>query len=111
MRSDDLGWNRKQSRVVQRCSRRTLVTACASRNGAPGTMVEVDTGISPRVAALKPSKTMAIADKATALAQAGVPVVKLAAGEPDFDTPPAIVEVRHQDNRNFLPRLQTVTST
>lgn len=83
---------KKQSRVVQRCSRRTLVTACASRNGAPGTMVEVDTGISPRVAALKPSKTMAIADKATALAQAGVPVVKLAAGEPDFDTPPAIVE-------------------
>lgn len=53
----------------------------------------VDASISPRVSALRPSKTMAITDQATALRQAGVPVIGLAAGEPDFDTPAAIVEV------------------
>ncbi|XP_066307534.1 bifunctional aspartate aminotransferase and glutamate/aspartate-prephenate aminotransferase-like [Miscanthus floridulus] len=52
----------------------------------------VDTSISPRVSALRPSKTMAITDQATALRQAGVPVIGLAAGEPDFDTPRAIAE-------------------
>jgi aspartate/methionine/tyrosine aminotransferase len=54
----------------------------------------VDTTISPRVNALRPSKTMAITDQATALRQAGVPVIGLAAGEPDFDTPAVIAEVR-----------------
>ncbi|XP_071680643.1 uncharacterized protein [Lolium perenne] len=53
----------------------------------------VDTSISPRVSALRPSKTMAITDQASALRQAGVPVIGLAAGEPDFDTPAAIAEV------------------
>ncbi|ONM36056.1 glutamate-oxaloacetate transaminase4 [Zea mays] len=53
----------------------------------------VDTSISPRVSALRPSKTMAITDQAMALRQAGVPVIGLAAGEPDFDTPPAIAEI------------------
>nr|CAB3474930.1 unnamed protein product [Digitaria exilis] len=52
----------------------------------------VDTSISPRVKALRLSKTMAITDQATALRQAGVPVISLSAGEPDFDTPSAIVE-------------------
>nr|CAB3465143.1 unnamed protein product [Digitaria exilis] len=52
----------------------------------------VDTTISPRVSALRPSKTMAITDQATALRQAGVPVIGLAAGEPDFDTPAVIAE-------------------
>ena len=53
----------------------------------------VDTSISPRVSALRPSKTMAITDQASALRQAGVPVIGLAAGEPDFDTPAPIAEV------------------
>jgi aspartate/glutamate/aspartate-prephenate aminotransferase len=35
---------------------------------------------------------MAITDQASALRQAGVPVIGLAAGEPDFDTPAAIAE-------------------
>uniref|UniRef100_A0A0E0CAW8 Bifunctional aspartate aminotransferase and glutamate/aspartate-prephenate aminotransferase n=1 Tax=Oryza meridionalis TaxID=40149 RepID=A0A0E0CAW8_9ORYZ len=52
----------------------------------------VDASISPTVSALRPSKTMAITDQATALRQAGVPVIGLAAGEPDFDTPPVIAE-------------------
>jgi hypothetical protein len=36
---------------------------------------------------------MAITDQASALLQAGVPVIGLAAGEPDFDTSTAIAEV------------------
>ncbi|XP_061337444.1 bifunctional aspartate aminotransferase and glutamate/aspartate-prephenate aminotransferase-like isoform X2 [Gastrolobium bilobum] len=53
---------------------------------------DVDISLSPRVNALKPSKTVAISDQATALLQAGVPVIRLAAGEPDFDTPAVIAE-------------------
>ncbi|XP_057783761.1 bifunctional aspartate aminotransferase and glutamate/aspartate-prephenate aminotransferase-like [Salvia miltiorrhiza] len=54
--------------------------------------MQVDISLSPRVNSLKPSKTMAITDQATALVQAGVPVIRLAAGEPDFDTPIPIAE-------------------
>jgi len=53
---------------------------------------EVDQTLNPRVAALRPSKTMALTDLATSLKQQGVPVIGLAAGEPDFDTPAPIVE-------------------
>lgn len=55
--------------------------------------IGVDISLSPRVNAVKPSKTVAISDHATALLQAGVPVIRLAAGEPDFDTPPLIAQV------------------
>ncbi|KAG5241772.1 bifunctional aspartate aminotransferase and glutamate/aspartate-prephenate [Salix suchowensis] len=54
--------------------------------------MQLDFSLSPRVNAVKPSKTVAITDQATALAQAGVPVIRLAAGEPDFDTPAVIAE-------------------
>ncbi|KAF6175729.1 hypothetical protein GIB67_022731 [Kingdonia uniflora] len=54
--------------------------------------MQVDITLSPRVNSVKPSKTVAITDQATALVQAGVPVIRLAAGEPDFDTPDAIAE-------------------
>lgn len=53
---------------------------------------ELDISLSPRVNSVKPSKTVAITDQASALAQAGVPVIRLAAGEPDFDTPAVIAE-------------------
>lgn len=55
--------------------------------------MQLDISLSPRVNAVKPSKTVAITDQATALVQAGVPVIRLAAGEPDFDTPVVIAEV------------------
>jgi len=55
--------------------------------------LEVDISLSPRVNAVKPSRTVAITDQATALVQAGVPVILLAAGEPDFDTPAVIAQV------------------
>ncbi|KAL3527784.1 hypothetical protein ACH5RR_012440 [Cinchona calisaya] len=54
--------------------------------------MEVDISLCPRVNSVKPSKTVAITDQATALVQAGVPVIRLAAGEPDFDTPSVIAE-------------------
>ncbi|KAK4799296.1 hypothetical protein SAY86_024661 [Trapa natans] len=71
-----------------RLSKRTAVVKAMSGSHS----VDVDLTLSPRVNAVKPSKTVAITDQATALAQAGVPVIKLAAGEPDFDTPAPIVE-------------------
>lgn len=51
----------------------------------------VDQTLNPRVASLKPSKTMALTDLATRLKEEGVDVIGLAAGEPDFDTPAPIV--------------------
>ncbi|KAM2960991.1 hypothetical protein FF1_030618 [Malus domestica] len=43
------------------------------------TQVEVDFSLSPQVNFVKASKTVAITDQATALVQAGVPVIRLAA--------------------------------
>lgn len=74
--------------VVHSSRLRTVVKA--EHNGF-GNM-ELDTSLSPRVNSVKPSKTVAISDQAAALAQAGVPVIRLAAGEPDFDTPTVIAE-------------------
>lgn len=52
----------------------------------------VDTSLNPLVASLRPSKTMALTDAARALREDGADVIGLAAGEPDFDTPAAVVE-------------------
>ncbi len=49
-----------------------------------------------RVAALRPSATMAAEARATELKEAGVNVISLAAGEPDFDTPERIKEAARQ---------------
>ena len=54
---------------------------------------EVDISLSHRLNAVKPSKTLSICHHATALLQAGVPVILLFFGESDFDTPGAIAEV------------------
>ncbi|KAL2551423.1 Bifunctional aspartate aminotransferase and glutamate/aspartate-prephenate aminotransferase [Forsythia ovata] len=67
------------------------ISAALRTESSSGTVV-VDISLSPRVNSVKPSKTVAITDQATALAQAGVPVIRLAAGEPDFDTPAIIAE-------------------
>ncbi|CAI9780941.1 unnamed protein product [Fraxinus pennsylvanica] len=75
--------------TTMRSSRR--VSAAVRTESGSGTM-EVDISLSPRVNSVKPSKTVAIIDQAAALAQAGVPVIRLAAGEPDFDTPAVIAE-------------------
>jgi aspartate aminotransferase len=46
--------------------------------------------LNPRVAEMRPSKTMAVAARARALMREGFPVIALSAGEPDFPTPTLI---------------------
>lgn len=69
------------------------ICAMAKSNDAETLSSSVDMSLSPRVQALKPSKTMVITDLAATLVQSGVPVIRLAAGEPDFDTPKVVAEV------------------
>jgi hypothetical protein len=57
-------WEPRRGKRMMQPSRTVVVRAEA-----------VDTSISPRVSALRPSKTMAITDQATALRLAGVPVI------------------------------------
>ena len=64
----------------------------AAAAAAPAAVMEVDQTLNPAVAALKPSKTMALTDLARQMREDGVDVIGLAAGEPDFDTPAPIVE-------------------
>ncbi|KAJ1378165.1 Pyridoxal phosphate-dependent transferase, major domain [Sesbania bispinosa] len=71
---------------------RTIVVVKAKTKNNFHDDKDVDISLSPRVNAVKPSKTVAISDKPTALLQSGVPVIRLAAGEPDFDTPAVIAE-------------------
>ena len=64
--------------------------------------------LSPRVAAMQPSATLAISGRAAALRREGRDVIALSAGEPDFPTPAPIVEAAHQalrDERFLLPAL------
>ena len=50
-------------------------------------MTSKRSSISPRVAAIQESATLAVTAKAKAMKAAGEDVVAFAAGEPDFDTP------------------------
>lgn len=77
----------KCTREVQQFRIKAVVRADSSVE-----KMEVDISLSPKVNSVKPSKTVAITDQATALIQAGIPVIKLTVGEPDFDTPVAISE-------------------
>ena len=63
-----------------------------SSSSADSGSISSISSINPRVASVKPSKTMALADLASSLKADGVDVISLAAGEPDFDTPRPIVE-------------------
>ena len=64
--------------------------------------------VSAAVAAITPSATVATDAKAKALRAAGEPVIGFGAGEPDFPTPPHIVEAavqacRDQRNHRYSP--------
>ena len=48
--------------------------------------------LSHLLANIPPSITLAVNDKAKALQRAGKDVIALAGGDPDFDTPPHIVQ-------------------
>ncbi len=56
----------------------------------------MQTWISQRVSALEPSPTLAVDAKAKAMRAAGENVIGFGAGEPDFPTPPHIVEAARQ---------------
>lgn len=83
-----------------------------TRSDSTSNPVELDILLSPRVNSVKPSKTVAITDQATALVQAGVPVIRLAAGEPDFDTPSVIAEAGinaiHEGHTRYTPNAGTL---
>ncbi|PKA62517.1 Bifunctional aspartate aminotransferase and glutamate/aspartate-prephenate aminotransferase [Apostasia shenzhenica] len=72
--------------------RSTSIISRASLDTSSDSTAALDLSVNPRVRAVKPSKTMVITDHATALVQAGFPIIRLAAGEPDFDTPAVIAE-------------------
>ncbi len=66
------------------------------------------TRVSTRVAAIGESATLAVDAKAKALKAAGRPVIGFGAGEPDFPTPPEIVEAavaaaRDPRNHRYTP--------
>ena len=54
----------------------------------------MDQTLNPRVASLKVSKTAQLTEAAREMKAQGIPVIELAAGEPDFDTPAPIVQVQ-----------------
>ncbi|CAI9282283.1 unnamed protein product [Lactuca saligna] len=63
-----------------------LVTECYSDQ------MKLDTSLGPRVNSVNPSKTVSLIDETAALLEAGIPVIRLATGESDFDTPAVIAE-------------------
>ena len=63
--------------------------------------------LSARITAITPSATLAVDAKAKALKAAGEDVIGFGAGEPDFPTPPHIVEAAVQAARD--PRLHKYT--
>eukprot|EP00270_Netrium_digitus_P011433 TRINITY_DN3638_c0_g1_i1.p1 TRINITY_DN3638_c0_g1~~TRINITY_DN3638_c0_g1_i1.p1 ORF type:complete len:440 (+),score=111.03 TRINITY_DN3638_c0_g1_i1:165-1484(+) len=65
-----------------------VASAAASNSVVEG----VDETVNPLVASLQASKTAQLTDMARSLRALGAPIIELAAGEPDFDTPLPIVE-------------------
>lgn len=56
----------------------------------------MDNGLSARVSAIGESQTLTLDAKAKGLRDGGASIVSFAAGEPNFDTPPHIVEAAHR---------------
>ncbi|KAK9840550.1 hypothetical protein WJX81_000725 [Elliptochloris bilobata] len=83
---------------------------------APGAVAaenarSLDTALNPRVEAVRPSKTMLLTDLARSMRESGVDVIALAAGEPDFDTPAAILEAGQEALRKGITRYTPNTGT
>ena len=65
--------------------------AATAKNGAAAQMADLYR-VSERVAAMKPSATAAVTDKAIELRQQGKDIISLSVGEPDFAPPDAVVK-------------------
>jgi aspartate aminotransferase len=74
-------------------------------------------GLSDRVAAISPSATIEVAEKARLMQQQGLDIISLSIGEPDFDTPEHIKEAciaairrgeTHYAPSNGIPELLSV---
>jgi aspartate aminotransferase len=64
--------------------------------------------IASRLSSIKPSSTLAVTQKAQELKARGVDVISFSAGEPDFDTPPHIVEAAARAMRDGMTRYTAV---
>jgi aspartate aminotransferase len=64
--------------------------------------------LAERVKNLKPSATLAVDAKAKALKEAGIEVINLSAGEPDFDTPDYIKESAKKALDNGMTKYVTI---
>ncbi len=67
--------------------------------------------IAPRLDVIKPSPSMAITAQAMEMRTAGIDVISLSAGEPDFPTPPHIVAAAYEAMRNGETRYTAVDGT
>ena len=64
--------------------------------------------ISSRLSRIKPSPTLSVTQKAQELKARGVDVISFSAGEPDFDTPPHVVEAGARAMREGVTRYTPV---
>lgn len=71
----------------------------------------MDTFLSRRVQAIKPSPTLAVTARAARLQAEGRDIVSLGAGEPDFDTPDYIKEAAIQAIRDGFTKYTAVDGT
>lgn len=67
--------------------------------------------LATRLSNIKPSPTMAISAKAMEMKAAGIPVIGLAAGEPDFDTPDFIKDASYEAIKGGQTKYTAVDGT
>jgi aspartate aminotransferase len=67
--------------------------------------------IAPRLDVIKPSPSMAVTARAAEMRAAGIDVISLSAGEPDFPTPPHIVQAAYEAMLNGETRYTAVDGT
>lgn len=67
--------------------------------------------LSPAIERMKPSATMAMTQRAGEMKRAGIDVIGLSAGEPDFPTPPHVIEAAREAMREGKTRYTDIDGT
>ena len=62
--------------------------------------------ITNRINRIAPSATLAMTAKAAEMRSAGIKVINLRVGEPDFPTPKNIVAIEDEEYEKFLDRIE-----